>query len=389
MTAPRRRPSPPWARRASGLMHDLRGGVRLAVDGMHGLIALVETVHQRVADLRPPVRAGVGRPSSGVAAVVYRGLRGTTDLLGGGLDLALASTQAALQDPWHERDAPPPLASREALVAALNAVAGDHLHHTDNPLATATSLRVEGTPRPRVVVLVHDLGLNDLQWRQGSRDFGAALATGLDASVVYVRYNTGRAVWSTARELVAELEALLSSWREPLQRVALVGHGLGGLVVRSALHQGLRSGRAWPAHIGQLVFLGTPHAGTHGQGWRLEGLGATGRSLASNAVLGLAALARRESVGMADFATGNLLEHDPRTGQPLRPDPLPTVVRAYAVAGAADGLVPVASALGHHDEPDRALQLPETRQWIAEGVDHLGLLASDAVLRRVQEWLAA
>jgi hypothetical protein len=195
-------------------------------------------------------------------------------------------------------------------------------------------------------------------------------------------YNTGRHVWSTARELGGQLETLLAGWREPLQGVALIGHGLGGLVVRSALHQALRSGRAWPAHVRQLVFLGTPHAGADTSGWRID-------RMSAKRALAMAALARRRSDGLADFATGALLEHDPRTGQALRPDPLPIGLAAYAVAGAADPLVPVASALGHACDPARELALPESHRWTAAGADHLGLLASDLVLRQVRGWLAA
>jgi hypothetical protein len=78
--------------------------------------------------------------------------------------------------------------------------------------------------------------------------------------------------------------------------------------------------------------------------------------------------------------------------------PLPAGVACYAIAGTlgegrtdewlGDGLVPLASALGRHSKPTRDLHIPASRQWVARGVNHLDLLASDAVYRRLKRWLA-
>jgi hypothetical protein len=52
-----------------------------------------------------------------------------------------------------------------------------------------------------------------------------------------------------------------------------------------------------------------------------------------------------------------------------------------------DGLVPLASALGHHDDPRRTLDFPKASQWIAYRTTHLGLLSSPEVSRRIVLWL--
>src|SRR4029450_6162486 len=82
-------------------------------------------------------------------------------------------------------------AEREAVLAALNGVLGDHLQHSANPLAIPTRFRREGLALDlkrdtlaasipgatrKVLVLAHGLCMNDLLWRRKGHDHGAALA---------------------------------------------------------------------------------------------------------------------------------------------------------------------------------------------------------------------
>src|SRR5690606_39107575 len=81
--------------------------------------------------------------------------------------------------------------AREAMIAALNGVLGDHLAATGNPLAIGMCLRREGKALElerkalgeaipgasgRILLLVHGLCRNDLQWKRNGHDHGAALA---------------------------------------------------------------------------------------------------------------------------------------------------------------------------------------------------------------------
>jgi hypothetical protein len=391
----RRMPRPPG--QAAAAVRDARGGVRLLLDLVKHGLDRAEAFNERVVSVDPaPVNGELRRPARTVARTAYRVLRGGTDVAGGALDLLLASLQASLLQPQLDRAPAPPSPAREAVVDALNALAGDHLHRTDNPLAVHTRLRVRdhAAPQPRVVVLAHDLGLGELSWRQRGHDHGEALAAALGATAIYAHYNSGRHVAAVARELSAELEPMLSRWRVPLLGVDLVGHGLGGLVLRAALHQATRSGMAWPGHVRHVVFLGTPHHGAQEAG--LKDLLGRLRSPAA-AVLPLAGLARRRSEGIADFLEGRVLEDDARTGlTPLAnaiagvPASLPTYAIAGEVAGMnGDGLVGVDSALGRHEAPARDLLLPEDHRWVATGTDHLGLLGSEAVFQRMKQWLSA
>lgn len=387
------RPTPPLpptrSPHAAATVRDLRGGARLAIDGLQAAIGRLEDVHARLAEVSPPVRgARPGRPGRGWPAVVYRGLRGGTDLLGGGLDLALASAQAMLQSPQRAPGPAAPRPTRESLVAALNALAGDHLHRTDNPLHQPVELHQRhAAARPRVLVLVHDLGLGAFQWNRAGHDHGEALAAALDVTPLYAAYNSGRHAWASGRELAAAIEQQLARWPVPLEGLALLGHGLGGLVLRSALHQAVRSGLAWPAHLRHLLLLGTPLAGAQDAGglspFRLAGLG-------PQAALGpLARLSGRRSEGFEDFLAGRYLEPEAAGAAAPTLTSMPPGARAFAIAGDDDAFVAPASALGLVGTAAAGLDLTDDRRWTAAGVDHAGLLASRAVADTLRGWLAS
>ena len=54
-----------------------------------------------------------------------------------------------------------------------------------------------------------------------------------------------------------------------------------------------------------------------------------------------------------------------------------------------DGLVPLHSALGQHDDPARTLAFAKPAQWIAYRTHHMALLHSPAVAQQVERWLAS
>ena len=299
----------------------------------------------------------------------------------------------------------------EAVLAALKGVFGDHLEASANPLATAMSLRHEGraltlataslhaalpAASGRLLLLIHGLCMNDLQWQRDGHDHGATLARELGFTPVYLRYNSGRHVHANGAELARLFEQLLAAWPLPLQRVVLLCHSMGGLVARSALHQGAQAGPAWPARVDDLVCLGTPH---HGAPLERAGHGLDILLGAAPYAAPLARLGWVRSAGITDLRHGNLLP--PRhaaNGRLLPPArvPLPARLRCYAVAAQlgntaaalkgrmlGDGLVPVASALGRHAQASRTLAFAADRQAVLQGVNHLGLLSRAEVAEQL------
>jgi hypothetical protein len=374
---------PPAARLA-----DLRGGLRLAVDGVRGMTTLVESLHARIAGAVPPLGRVDEAPARGIAGLVYGGVRGATGLVGGALDSALGALAATL--PVADNAVPGDGARdprRAVLLAALNGVCGDHLEGTDNPLAIAMRLQPRGDARtPHVLLRIHGLCMSPEQWRRKGHDH----ADGLDPSlsVLDVRYNTGRAIATNGAELALRLERALADWPVPVQSLAILGHSMGGLVARSALQQALAEGFDWPQRLRALVFLGTPHHGApleRGGEWLHRALGVSPYAVPFSRLSGL------RSAGITDLRRGRIL---PRGAQER---PLPAGVTMHAIAGAlhrgrggawfGDGLVPIASALGRHAERDRHLRIPERNTWTAHGVGHLDLLSDPGVAERLHRWL--
>ena len=52
-----------------------------------------------------------------------------------------------------------------------------------------------------------------------------------------------------------------------------------------------------------------------------------------------------------------------------------------------DGLVPLHSALGIHDDPARTLGFAKARQAVFYRLGHLDLLADAGVARQLQDWM--
>ena len=307
------------------------------------------------------------------------------------------------------------------MLAALNGVMGDRLLASQNPLATPMSLRYQGSaldigkslsmPQAtgKVLLLIHGLCMNDLQWQTGPQDqtvdHGATLAAELGYTPVYLRYNTGLHISTNAREFSRQLEQLITHWPNAVRELTVVAHSMGGLLMRSAFNDARQAGLSWPDHLKNIVFLGTPHHGApleRAGNWVDALLGSTPYSRP------FARLAQLRSAGITDLRYGHLLDADWQgrerfQRQPDRrlPLPLPEGVSCYAVGATlaarrglladrltGDGLVPLRSSLGQHDDPQRCLVFAADRQSILYRTGHMGLLSSPAVTRQLLQWLA-
>ena len=395
---------------------DLRGLSRLATDATVGIVDLVERMHHTIARGTGIVGKAPQGSTTGVTGLVYRAVRGGARLTGRGLDALLAAATQWLPG----RDSPP---AREAALAALNGVWGDHLEATGNPLAIPMTLRLEGRalaldreslaqacPQAggRLLVLVHGLCMNDLQWQRDGHDHGQALAQTAGWSPVYLHYNSGRHVSSNGRDFARLLQQLVENWPVPVQELAIVGHSMGGLVTRSALHVAMHDSTPpmlWPQRLTTLVFLGTPH---HGAPLERGGQFVDRVLGLSPYVTPFARLGHARSAGITDLRFGNLQDADwqgrerhTQRHDDRRPTPLPPRVAAYCVAATTaestqslrsqvlgDGLVRIASALGHHRNPNLALGVPPSRQRVVTGAHHWDLLSRPEVDAALQEWLA-
>ncbi len=116
----------------------------------------------------------------------------------------------------------------------------------------------------RVVVFVHGLVDTEAVW-SARPEAGVALpdlVDRLDATPVLVRYGTGRSIGRNGADLADHLEALVGGWPVPVTDLILVGHSMGGLLIRAACITAVVEEQAWTQKLHDIVYLGTPHFGS-------------------------------------------------------------------------------------------------------------------------------
>ncbi|MCM2340167.1 alpha/beta hydrolase [Rhodoferax sp.] len=405
------KPGPHW--RAS----DLRAVTLLATDATTAVTRMVEGVHQSVWRTLGAPGGATPEQTRGLTGLIYQSINGLTQRVGRGLSAALSRLEPLLQrldDQGEETFA------RAALLAALNGVMGDRLQAAGNPLATPMTLRFQqqvldwAAPPDatrvtrKVLLVVHGLCMNERQWasQHAGRpvNHAEALSAALGYTPVYVRYNSGLHVSENGHALAQQLEDLTRGWPVPLTEISVLAHSMGGLVTRSALFAASQAGMHWPAVLKNIVFLGTPHHGSpleRAGNWVDVILGSTPYSRP------LAKLGQLRSAGVTDLRYGHVLDADWQGHDRFRrkpdsrvPLPLPAGVACFTVAATTaakrspvadrllgDGLVPLHSALGQHDDPHRCLNFAADHQCIAYRTSHLALLGSPAVAQQLLTWL--
>ena len=398
---------------------DLRAVAQLATQATTAVAHIAEGVHQSVwSSMGVPGGKEAGQ-TRGITGLVYQAVRGITQLLGGGAQTVLGKLKPLLES---SEVAAPGSPEREAVLAALNGVMGDRLRQSGNPLATPMTLRYRGdvlnwqamAPMPeagaKVLLLIHGLCMNDLQWQtqNGAQtvNHGTALASELGYTPVYLRYNSGLHTSQNGHELAQQLEQLVLHWPLPLQEITVLAHSMGGLLIRSAAHAARQAGLRWPERLKAIVFLGTPHHGApleRAGNWVDVILGSTPYTRP------FARLAQLRSAGITDLRYGHVLDSDWQGHERFRRKPdsrsplaLPEGVSCYALAATTaakrslladrligDGLVPLRSALGQHDDARRTLAFAKDAQCIVYRTSHMALLSSPAVTRQLVQWLAS
>ena len=392
---------------------DIRELAQLLTLALPAAVEITEAVHQAVLSGMGIKGRDEGK-TSGITGLVYKGVHGAANTLGSGINGLL--TRLPPTPPLHHIPETP---KRAALIATLNGVMGDALVESHNALATPMTLRYQGEPldwqamptdlprEGRVLLMVHGLCMSDLQWQtlyQGEPvNHGEQLANALGYQPFYVRYNSGLPIAQNGQALALLLEQLLTHWPGDLKEITIMGYSMGGLVARSACHHAGVAGLTWPAHLANLIFLGTPHHGApleHAGHWLEQLLPASAYTEP------FVRLTRLRSTGIKDLRHGKVIETlaPPDPAVPMRdprePLPLPCGVNCYAIAATTaakrslladrligDGLVPLRSALGQHSEARHQLSFLPAHTLIVYRTSHMALLGSPQVGQQLLRWL--
>jgi len=322
----------------------------------------------------------------------------------------------------------------------LNGALGDQLAVRHDPRAIALSFRRGGHDvavaelglserRQKTVVFLHGLMGDELIWQTGFQDapggplrYGPRLAAEAGCRPLYVRYNSGLHISENGRALSHLLTELVETYPGAIGELVLVGHSMGGLLIRSAGYYGseptvgkstaktkqLRPAQApWLAHLRTVFLLGVPHEGSY-----LEQNGLLVERLLRRINLFptrfLSEAIARRSNGIKDLGQALLVDADwqqpddpalprPRTVVPLLPG-----VRYHVLVGDwlragrpqalrdyfGDGLVSAASGRGQVFGDETELP-PGTAVRTARFAQqhHGGLLHNAEVYQYLRQWV--
>ncbi len=249
---------------------------RLGGRAFGGLVSRIEQVHQAITGRVFAPAGPVGAPArvvhDSITRGVYQAVRGAGAAAGALGGTAVSLLRIGGQPAGRDRGG-------NLALAALNAIAGDQLGPDLAPLAIRMAVRaagcdvhvatrelsaVFGHPTPRLAVFVHGLAETEDSWqRRGARSepYGPRLQAAFGYTPVYIRYNTGRHVSDNGHDLAGLLDDLRAAWPVRVDELLLVGHSMGGLVIRSACHYGRQESAAWVDRVRHVFYLGSPHLG--------------------------------------------------------------------------------------------------------------------------------
>ena len=353
-------------------------------------------------------------------------------------------------------------AHQHFFLPVLNGALGDQLTARHDPRAIQLSFRRGGQdvavadlrlsePHQKTLVFVHGLMGDELIWQSGFQDapgtrrYGPRLAEELRARALYVRYNSGLHLSENGRALSILLTELVATYPDAVGELVLVGHSMGGLIIRSAGHyaslreeleikndglkissdpaapmtpapdeeilifnsQFLINKAPWLAHLRAIFLLGTPNDGS----WLEQNSHFTARLLERINLFPTRFLSKalnQRSNGIKDLRFSILVDEDwqdahandflpPRTPVPPLPgvqyhilmgawlrSSRPAALREYF----GDGLVGQGSARGHATFGDEAA-LPagaSVRTAVFGQQHHGGLLTHPEVFQYLKQW---
>lgn len=311
-------------------------------------------------------------------------------------------------------------------VSMVNGFFGDFLFERQNGLAVdmafyarnralpltreaLLSLRPQATGR--LCVFVHGLACSESIWMYPSSDdtqrttsYGAQLRADLGYTPLFLRYNTGLPIGVNGKALAALLDKLFACYPLPVEEIVLIGHSMGGLVLRSACFYGAEHEHRWVHQVSRVIYLGSPHDGADLE--RLAHNAASTLEAVPNPITRIIGrFLNRRSQGVKDLRYGTLLapeqvgEGSPDLAEGHRDVPWLAVAEHFLVAGAltedpehivavlfGDGLVtlpPYAAASAQGRPP-----IPSSQVKVFPRVHHLRLTRDQDVYTQINAWCA-
>jgi pimeloyl-ACP methyl ester carboxylesterase len=386
--------------------------------GLYGALALLadtadEVVLGAVRDVHGAVAKRVygvtGTATMGSAKVSEHIHKGVSSVIYNGLGAGLRATGERLRQA-DRRSAGPRIEDTPRgrfIVSAVNGIIGDRLAEEQSGLAIELAVRSDGrdvpldpasladafpAATPDLVVFLHGLSESERFWHRGANEghpsYGARLAEETSWTPVYLRANTGLPIAENGVALASLLDSLVASWPTDVRRIALVGHSMGGLIMRSAcavVTDAQSSYRgSWTNLVTDIVTLGTPHLGAPIERGLSLGVKALGR-IPEAAPFGR--ILEYRSVGILDLRAGLAadVQNLPNARYHLVAATLAASHRHPVSETLGDLLVRYPSAVGR---PRRGREMFPGADVLHVKGDHFDLLNHPDVYTALKEWLA-
>ena len=390
---------------------ELQGLTHLIMDTTIGVTDLVEETHRQV--VYPPFLPSttIQNLITKIAGFTFSNIRWSTKVIGNSVSKILKHLTPFIGN-IKSSD------KKEVLLSVLNGVIGDYLEEKENPLKIDMQFRYESKAiqidgeslketypkiNGKILLMIHGSCMSDIQWNHKNHNHGETLSEELDKTPIYLNYNSGKHISTNGKDLNKNLQKLVKNWPVPVEEIVIIAHSMGGLLTRSALYYADQNNNKWRKHLKRVVFLGTPHHGSH-----LERIGNYLDLLLESVpyLKPFARLGKIRSAGVTDLRYGNLVDEDwqhsgrfERKGDQRKHIQLPNKIEFFAVAATignektgstrifGDNLVDVKSALGQHKKTAKKLNFKEENTWIVYENNHLELLSNPKILDKLKTWL--
>jgi pimeloyl-ACP methyl ester carboxylesterase len=196
------------------------------------------------------------------------------------------------------------------------------------------------------------------------------------------------------------IQQLMDDLSVSIKEMVLIGHSMGGLVIRSACYYGQEEDITWVNLVSKFITLGSPHYGAP-----LEKIGSYLDTLLDVIpyTKPLARLGKVRSAGITDLRHGSITDaHIGGNRFKLKDEdvnkvPLPAGINCYAIAAtkskendhklSSDGLVSVNSALGMHPDEEKNLKFDPQHTFVCYETKHTQLLTEQKVYNKILDWV--
>jgi len=172
--------------------------------------------------------------------------------------------------------------SKNHLVPILNGLKGDEFEANNDSLAIKMLFRYNNQDvaveelsayydfklhAGKINILIHGLMGDEYMWKKENptqkNKIGDWLENNSLANNLYLRYNTGLHISENGRALSDLLEKFTTQYSDEIKQINLIGHSMGGLLIRSAGYYADIQRQNWIDKLKAVFLIGVPNEGSY------------------------------------------------------------------------------------------------------------------------------